>query len=415
MATSSPESSSNSPSDRVQSTLEELYIAFKDVHDGHIADYIPQLAKADPNWFGVAVCTTDGHVYEVGDSRKGFTMQSVSKPFVYGLALEDNGRDAVSKRVGVEPSGDVFNSIISLDKHSHRPHNPMVNAGAIASASMIQGANLTERLNRLLEMLGRFAGRPMYADASVFMSERMTGHRNRAIAHLMLNFGMLDGSVEDALDLYFQQCSVIADAKDLAVMAATLANTGLNPVTGVQAIDPGMIRHILTVMFTCGMYDFSGQWAFEVGVPAKSGVAGGLLAVIPGQMGIGIYSPLIDMHGTPVRGLGLCRALAERFRVHMFDAWFGEQRFEDIVETQPRVKTGIWRKIAEEAEHDEVTLADGDARGQAPAVADELELETPQLRNVDPTQHLGSAPGPREEASPSPDSVQHPPEEPPHV
>jgi len=352
---------------RVLNTLEELYEAYREDHEGHIADYIPQLAKAKPDWFGISICTTDGRVYEVGDSRRGFTLQSVSKPFIYGLALEDKGRDAVSQRVGVEPSGDVFNSIISLDKHSNRPHNPMVNAGAIAMASMINGANLTERLNRMLEMLGRFAGRSMYADASVFMSERTTGHRNRAIAHLMLNFGMLDGSVEDALDLYFQQCSVVTDARDLSIMAATLANTGINPITGVKAIDPGLIRHILTVMFTCGMYDYSGQWAFDVGFPAKSGVAGGLIAVIPGQMGIGIYSPPIDAHGTPIRAQKVCRALSERFRVHMFDAWFGEESFEEMAASRSSGSTSRWLRVSDDVDHPDAPVMIGDANFAGPS------------------------------------------------
>jgi glutaminase len=179
----------------------------------------------------------------------------------------------------------------------------MVNAGAIATAGLIKGADPTARLNRMLAMFRRYAGRELLIDASVFTSERSTGHRNRAMAHLMHNFGMIGSNIEEILDLYFQQCSILVTGHDLAIMGATLANGGVNPITGDRAVDARYVRDILSVMLTCGMYDFSGEWAYEVGLPAKSGVGGGVVAVVPRQMGIGVFSPLLDTRGNSVRGV----------------------------------------------------------------------------------------------------------------
>ena len=302
-----------------RNTLRDMHATFRSLDDGRVADYIPELATADPSWFGVAATgARDGQMFEAGDSEHEFTIQSISKPFVFGLALEDHGREAVSRRVGVEPTGDAFNSIIKLDEGSHRPHNPMVNAGAIATAALIKGDTPVERLNRLLDMFGRYIGRRPKVDVTVFASERQTGHRNRAIAHLLLNFRMLPPTVEEVLDLYFQQCSILVTARDLAMMAATLANGGVNPVTGVRAIAPEYVQDLLSVMYTCGMYDYAGQWAYEVGLPAKSGVAGGVLMVVPGRMGVAVFSPPLDSHGNSVRGVAMCRELSRRFGLHSF-------------------------------------------------------------------------------------------------
>lgn len=286
---------------------------------GRLAAYIPELAKADPDAFGIAVATVDGEVYEVGDSRRGFTIQSISKPFVYGMALADHGEDEALRRIGVEPSGETFNSVV-FDERANRPFNPMVNAGAIAATAMVGGASPAEREGRVLATLGRFAGRPLGVDEAVYLSERATGHRNRAIAHLELGAGMIAGPVEEHLDLYFRQCAVLADARDLAVMAATLANGGSNPLTGGRALAPGHVRGVLSVMASCGMYDFSGEWGFRVGLPAKSGVAGGIIAVLPGQLGIGVFSPPLDGRGNSVRGTRVCEDLSRRFGLHLFDA-----------------------------------------------------------------------------------------------
>jgi len=301
----------------VRTFLNELYRRYLPLRDGRIADYIPELAKADPESFGISLVTVDGRTFNAGDSDRRFTIQSISKPFVYGLALEDWGRDYVLRRVGVEPTGEAFNSIV-LDEESNRPYNPMVNAGAIATAGLIRGADPAERINRMLAMVRRFTGREALVDAAVFTSERTTGHRNRAIGHLMLNFGMVDSNVEEILDLYFQQCSVLVTSHDLAMMAATLANGGIHPVTGEQAIDPQYVRDLLSVMYTCGMYNFAGEWCHTIGVPAKSGVSGGVMAVVPGRMGIGIYSPALDNRGNSVRGIAVCTELSEQLNLHVF-------------------------------------------------------------------------------------------------
>lgn len=302
-------------------TLRDLHARLSTVRDGNVATYIPELAKADPDWLAISVVTADGQMFDVGDSKQLFTIQSISKPFMFGLALEDHGREAVLKKVGVEPTGEAFNSIV-LDEASNRPFNPMVNAGAIATADLIKGRDFPERLTRMLDMFGRYCGRPMNIDNAVFLSERATGHRNRAMAHLMLNFGMVTDRVEETLELYFQQCSVLVNSRDLAMMGATLANGGVNPVTGERAIAATHVKDLLSIMLSCGMYDYAGEWAFRVGIPAKSGVAGGIVAVIPGQLGIGIFSPRLDAKGNSVRGIKVCEELSEKFGLHCFEAGF---------------------------------------------------------------------------------------------
>jgi len=298
--------------------LSDLYRDLLPLRDGRIADYIPELAKANPDHFAISVATVNGAQFHVGDTGVRFTIQSVSKPFVYGLALDDNGREHTLGRVGVEPTGDAFNSIIKLDEQSGRPHNPMVNAGAIATAGLIKGRDSTERLNRMLAMIQRYIGHEVAVDASVFTSERATGHRNRAIAHLMLNFGMVDENITETLDLYFQQCSVLVTATDLAMMGATLANEGVNPLTGERAIGAEHVQDVLSIMLTCGMYDSSGEWVFRVGLPAKSGVGGGIVGVVPGRMGIGVYSAPLDSRGNSVRGIKVFERLSAKFGLHVF-------------------------------------------------------------------------------------------------
>lgn len=303
----------------IQAALDDLHNKYRFLQVGAIANYIPELAKMNPDWFSICIVTADGQCFTVGDFGQLFTIQSISKVFVYGLALEDRGRDRVLATVGVEPTGDAFNAIV-LDERSQRPYNPMVNAGAIATTSLIQGKGPTERLNRLLAMFERYIGHESFIDMPTFMSERTTGHRNRAMAHLMLNFGMIDEKIDEALDLYFQQCSLMVNCLDLAVMAATLANRGINPLTKVQAVASCYIRDILSVMYTCGMYNFAGEWAYKIGLPAKSGVSGGLIVVVPGRMGIGVFSPLLDERGNSVRGVKVSEELSNRFGLHLFES-----------------------------------------------------------------------------------------------
>lgn len=297
--------------------LTELHAEIAAITDGAPATYIPELAKVDPGLCGIAIATVDGATHLVGDWDHPFTIQSISKAFVYGHALDVHGRDRVLRKVGVEPSGDSFNSI-ALDMVHHRPFNPMVNSGAIATAELIAGRDAGEREAALAAMLGRFAGRPLPLDEATYLSEKATGHRNRAIAWMMLSAGMIERDPEDVLDLYFRQCSYAVTARDLAVMGATLANDGINPLTGERALDAEHVADVLTVMLSCGMYNYAGQWAYEVGLPAKSGVSGGILAVVPGQAGIAIFSPAIDANGNSVRALAACQRIAERFGLHQF-------------------------------------------------------------------------------------------------
>jgi glutaminase len=298
--------------------IDGLYDLYKLNSDGVVADYIPELGKSDPSKFAIALAAVDGFTYEAGDTRHLFTAQSVSKPLVYALALEDHGLPAVQAKIGVEPSGDPFNSI-AFDERSNRPFNPMVNAGAITAASLIKGSNHAERFARIMGMFEQFMGRPLQLDEAVYISERDTGHRNRAIAYLALNAGMIAGDVDEHLDLYFRQCSLQVTARDLAIAGATLANDGVNPITGKRAIRSEHVRAVLSVMSSCGMYDYAGEWQFDVGLPAKSGVSGGILAVLPGQFGLGTFSPLIDSVGNSVRGVKVCEDLSRNFRLHLLE------------------------------------------------------------------------------------------------
>jgi glutaminase len=306
------------PTSPVLDYLEQLRREFAAVKDGKVATYIPGLATANPEWFGICLVTASGAVYEVGDSQVPFTIQSISKPFVYGLALEDNGRTEVLKKVGMEPTGDAFNSI-SLEPGTGRPRNPMINAGAIATTSLIAGKSAKTRLHRLLDMFSLYTGSRATLDEAIYKSESETGHRNRAIGHMLRNFDILTSDPIPSVELYFQQCSVSVTARDLGIMAATLANRGINPVTGKQAIRGEYVESVLSVMGSCGMYDYAGEWIYKIGMPAKSGVSGGIIAVLPGQLGIGVFSPPLDEHGNSVRGIKVCDAISRHCDLHLLN------------------------------------------------------------------------------------------------
>jgi glutaminase len=296
--------------------LEDLYARLSALDAGAVATYIPELGSANPDDFAICIATVDGHVYAVGDADVPFTIQSISKPFVYGLALDDIGPEAVLEKVGVEPSGEAFNAI-SLESETGRPRNPMINAGAIATASLVAGRDHDAKRQRTIEALSGFAGRPLVVDEQVYRSERLTGHRNRAIAYLLRNAGIVGDDVDDVVDRYFTQCSVLVTSRDLAAMAASLANGGTNPLSGERVITHAHVENVLSVMSTCGMYDYAGSWLYRVGMPAKSGVAGGVIAVLPGQLGIGVYSPRLDAFGNSVRGVAVCEALSREFGLHL--------------------------------------------------------------------------------------------------
>lgn len=302
----------------IQELLEELHRKYAGCDEGSVATYIPELAKACPQDFGIAIATAGGHLYEVGDTRRSFTIQSISKPFVFGLGMKLLTPEFLSRKVDVEPSGEAFNAI-SLDPLTGKPRNPMINAGAIAISAQISAHAPDAALDLLLEHFAQLAGRPLVIDEAVYRSESETGHRNRAIGHLLRNFNIIESDPEPALDLYFRQCALSVDCRDLAVMASTLACQGRNPFTGQLPLSPDLAVRVLALMGSCGMYDFAGQWLHDVGIPAKSGVAGGVLAVMPGSLGIAIYSPPLDSYGNSVRGVAVCTELSHGVGLSLFN------------------------------------------------------------------------------------------------
>ncbi len=310
--------------------LSDLHSTYKILRDGSVADDIPELAKAKPDWFGICVTDTQGQVYEVGDCSQLFTVQSIADPFVYGLVLEEYGREHVLSRVGVEPTSDSFEAVLS-DVCSKHLQNPMLNAGAIVVVSLIKGDNQTGRLNQVLDMFRRYTGRDVQVDAPSFVSTRARGHRFRALAHLMLDCGIIGEEIDDTLDLFFQQRSILMSCRDLSIMAATIANKGVNPVTGERAISEDHVRDMLSVMYTCGLHDFSGEWAYRVGLPAKGGVSGGLIAVVPQQVGVAVFSPLLNTHGLSERGVRVCEDLSRKFGLHIFDPQFGGPKLREAM------------------------------------------------------------------------------------
>jgi glutaminase len=297
--------------------LDKCYADFTDEKTGRVPDYIPELTKVNPDHFGISVATIDGHLYEVGDTKVPFTIQSISKPFVFALALEELGEKIVESTIGVEPSGEAFNSI-RLNRRD-LPFNPMVNAGAIACSGLIYRSARSKAFDLIRETISRLAGRKLDVDDAVFESERATGDRNRAIAWLLKNYSVLEGDVDEVLDIYFRQCAILVTARDLAIMAATLANRGINPVTGEMIFSPINVARTLSVMTSSGMYDYAGEWVYRVGVPAKSGVGGGIIASLPSQIGLGTFSPRLDGYGNSVRGIKVCENISAHFGLHVLN------------------------------------------------------------------------------------------------
>lgn len=304
--------------DPVAHALAGVLERHRNLRSGALADYIPELTKVDPEGFGAALVSVHGGVYSSGDADREFTIQSVSKPFVYALAVADLGIDEVSRFVGFEPSGEPFNAI-SLDPTTGRPDNPLINAGAIVAAALVSGADTDERFERVRTFLSACAGRRLRVDDEVYTSEEATGDRNRALAYLARSNGVLRQPVDDATSVYFRQCSLCVTAEDIAMMAATLANGGVNPMTGEQVMEASVATITLSIMTTCGMYDRSGEWMARVGLPAKSGVGGGIVAAQPSQFGIGVYSPRLDRFGNSVRGAAVLATLSSDFDLHVYD------------------------------------------------------------------------------------------------
>jgi glutaminase len=285
----------------IQAALEAAQAKYKNLQEGKNADYIPALAKVDSNIYGIALVTVDGKVYTIGDIKSEVSIQSISKVFTMALVMEESGVDAIAANMGVDATGQVFNSIVAIEQYKGAEMNAMVNPGAISATSMVQGGSRDEVWKKILAFYGDFAGRPLSVNQEVFKSEAETNQRNQAIAMLMYAYGRIKANPLQATDIYTEQCSVSVNAKDLAMMAATLANGGKNPITGKQVVKTDNVPEILAVMATAGLYDDSGKWLYSTGLPAKSGVGGGILAVSPGKFGIAVISPPLDAAGNSVK------------------------------------------------------------------------------------------------------------------
>lgn len=340
----------SSVNDHLQAIVDNV----RDQDSGELADYIDVLKNADPDKLALAMCTTDGHLYAIGDADYEFSIQSISKPFVYALALDKYGADEVDKHVGVEPSGEAFNAL-SLDDDG-RPANPLINAGAITVNQLIGGPDISveQRSDKLRAYFSRLAGRELTIDQRVLDSELETAERNKAFAHMLRDGGMITDDAHDAVASYIAQCAVLVTVGDLATMAATLANGGTQPVTGEKVLSAEAARIAQAVMVSSGMYDASGQWMVNVGIPAKSGVAGGLIGTLPGQLGIASLSPRLNKQGNSVRGVKIFRELSNSMGLNLLSSNFylapgikSVERREgaDIVELQGMINFTAAEKI----------------------------------------------------------------------
>nr|WP_221333765.1 glutaminase A [Nocardia transvalensis] len=303
---------------RVESLVRAAYERYRDQSAGVVADYIPVLAAADPGGFGIAVTEVAGDMHLAGAAEAEFTVQSISKAFVYALVCDELGHEVVRDRVGVNNTGLAFDSVIAVELNDGHPMNPMVNAGALATTALMPAGSADERWERIRTGLSRFAGRPLELDLAVFRSESETNRRNRALAELLASYGRIDIDPIEVVDVYTRQCSLRVSARDLAVMGATLADGGVNPVTGAQVVTPAVCRDTLSVLAATGMYERSGEWLFEIGLPAKSGVSGGIVAVAPGKGAIGTFSPPLDSAGNSVRGQRAVAYLSRTLGLNVF-------------------------------------------------------------------------------------------------
>lgn len=311
----------------VQQQIEELHALHSTLGDEKVVSYYPPEMASESQLFGMAFYHIDGTYFQHGDCDYPFPLHSISKVFIYALALEDNGREETLKHVGVEPSGDPFNSI-TFDETNNRPFNPMINAGAMVATSLVHGKGREERVERIVEKLRLYAGNPeLRVDEEVLEQELVANDRNLGLSYIMRNLGMISGDLEENIAVYLSACSVKVTGRDLANMGATLAYGGVNPITGERALPRPQVRDILTVMVMCGMYTAAGQWAYDVGIPAKSAVSGSLLVAVPNYFGGAFFSPGLDAHGNSVRGVNICRDLSTRFGLHAYanpeEAMFG--------------------------------------------------------------------------------------------
>jgi glutaminase len=305
------------PPEGVAALLEEAHARYRGVAEGHNSTVYPALAAVDPGLFGICLAGTGGRLYEVGDTTHPFTLMSVSKPFVFALVCEALGPEEATARIGGNATGLPFNSLAAVERGPGGRTNPMVNAGAIATTALVPGADATQRWARIHDGLSRFAGHTLEIDDEVYASASATNGRNRSIARLLHSMGALDADPEEVVDLYTRQCSLRVTARDLAVMGATLAGGGVQPVTGARVVAPVVCHHVLAAMITAGLYETSGDWLHAVGLPGKSGISGGILATSPGKGGLGAFAPPLDEAGNSVRGQLAARYLSTALGLDM--------------------------------------------------------------------------------------------------
>ncbi len=322
--------------DQVEECLKAAYERYRTEQTGSVADYIPVLAEAPPDRFGICVVGVRGASFEVGDAEVEFSIQSVSKPFVFALVCEAIGYEAARDQLGVNSTGFPFNSLMAVELNEARTMNPLVNAGAIATTSLVPGDTAEQKWERVLDGLSRFAGRELSVDGEVYASESTSNLRNQGIAHLLSSYRRLYFDPDEATDIYTRQCSVSVTVHDLAVMAATLADGGVNPVTGVRVVGPEVCRRVLAVMATAGLYELSGDWLYEIGIPGKSGVSGGIVTVSPGKGGLATYSPRLDDAGNSVRGQLVTKYLSEKLGLNLF----ASQPYAGVID-DPSVGAGV--------------------------------------------------------------------------
>src|SRR3954447_1683627 len=302
----------------IQAALDAAYNKFKDLQEGKNADYIKELATVDPNIFGIALVTTDGQVYTKGDIQSMVSIQSVSKVFTMAKVIDEQGAQAVQDKIGVDATGMRFNSIVAVELQKGKEINPLVNPGAIAASSLIGGADSAAKMKNIMDIHSLFAGRTLSLNWPVYVSEAGDNLRNQAIAHLLLAYNRMYFDPVQAADIYTKQCAINVNAQDLAIMAATLANGGVNPVTKKKVVSPETVMYTLPVMATAGLYDDSGIWFYNAGIPAKSGVGGGLLAVCPGKFGIAVVSPPLDAAGNSVKAQKVIQYVVEQLKVNPY-------------------------------------------------------------------------------------------------
>lgn len=302
----------------VDDLIADAHERYAALSEGTVADYIPILAEADPSWFGLTLVGINGSPHTAGDVEIAFSIQSISKAFVFALVCDAIGHAAVHERIGVNNTGLPFNSVMAVELNGGSPMNSMVNAGAIATTALMPGKTSAEQWENIRTGLSRFAGRALEMDGTVYQSEMLTNQRNKAIARLLQSYGRLDADPLDIVDIYTRQCALSVTATDLAVMGATLADGGVNPLTGERVVSPEVSRDTLAVLASCGLYERSGEWLFEIGLPAKSGVSGGIVAIAPGKGALGAFSPLLDSAGNSIRGQRACAYLSRALGLNLF-------------------------------------------------------------------------------------------------